>query len=201
VTLEGIDLQAILGHSSAEPAAIEPTSGSRAAPEGRPADAEEDSPRAEGEPEAQPTSAPALDTVFEKMRREIGRATADGGAQNLALAETYVEMGMIDEAVQALGAAVRSPRHRFLAARMLAQLHKQRGDIPAAIEWMERATQVPAPVPEDGHAVMYELGLTLEAEGEAARALAVFLELQAEVGDYRDLVARIERLARAQTGG
>ena len=48
---------------------------------------------------------------------------------------------------------------------------------------------------------MYDLGLTLEETGETARALAVFLELQADAGDYRDVPQRADRLARVQTGG
>ena len=49
--------------------------------------------------------------------------------------------------------------------------------------------------------MLYDLGGTLEALGETARALAVFLELQADAGDYRDVYARADRLARVQTGG
>ena len=41
----------------------------------------------------------------------------------------------------------------------------------------------------------------LEAESETSRALAVFLELQSDAGDYRDVPSRIDRLARVQTGG
>jgi hypothetical protein len=41
----------------------------------------------------------------------------------------------------------------------------------------------------------------LDEAGETSRALAVFLELQSEAGDYRDVPARIDRLARVQTGG
>ena len=39
------------------------------------------------------------------------------------------------------------------------------------------------------------------AAGEIARALAVFLELQADADRYRDVHARIGRLSRVQTGG
>ena len=48
---------------------------------------------------------------------------------------------------------------------------------------------------------LYDLGDTLEAGGETARALAVFLELQADAGDFRDVARRVERLSRVQTGG
>jgi len=48
---------------------------------------------------------------------------------------------------------------------------------------------------------LYDLGLALEDAGETARALAVFLELQATAGEYRDVADRVDRLARVQTGG
>ena len=84
---------------------------------------------------------------------------------------------------------------------MLASISRQRGQLVQAVEWMERALEAPAPSPDAGHGLLYALGETLESLGEVARALAVFLELQAEVGEYRDLQARIDRLARVQTGG
>jgi hypothetical protein len=40
----------------------------------------------------------------------------------------------------------------------------------------------------------------LERAGESARALAVFLELRIDAGEYRDVAARIGRLSRAQSG-
>jgi hypothetical protein len=48
---------------------------------------------------------------------------------------------------------------------------------------------------------LYDLGVLLEEADEVHRALAVFLELQSEAGDYRDVPSRIDRLARAQSGG
>ena len=54
---------------------------------------------------------------------------------------------------------------------------------------------------EEGRALLYDLGVVLDEAGETARALAVFLELQADAGDYRDVPARIDRLARVQSGG
>jgi tetratricopeptide (TPR) repeat protein len=152
-----------------------------------------------------PPSAPAagdLEDVFTGIRKEGSRkAAADQSAQHMKLARTYLEMGMIDEAVNALKTASRSPRQRFEAGSVLARLYKEQGDIPAAIEWFERAAQAPAPTTEEGLALLYDLGLTLEEAGETSRALAVFLELQADAGDYRDVPQRADRLARVQTGG
>jgi hypothetical protein len=49
--------------------------------------------------------------------------------------------------------------------------------------------------------LLYDLGTTLEEVGETARALAVFLELQSEGDEYRDVALRAERLAGMQSGG
>jgi hypothetical protein len=69
------------------------------------------------------------------------------------------------------------------------------------VEWLERAAATPAPTDDEGREVLYDLGCILDTSGETARALAVFIELQADAGEYRDVSARVDRLARAQAGG
>jgi tetratricopeptide (TPR) repeat protein len=158
--------------------------------------------------EAPPPPAPPaprgenLEEVFKGFRKDASRkGTPDQSAQHMKLARTYLEMGLIDEATAALKTAAGSPRQRFEAGSLLARMYKDRGDIPQAIEWFERAAEAPPPNEEDGRALLYDLGLTLEETGETSRALAVFLELQADAGDYRDVPQRADRLARVQTGG
>ena len=139
----------------------------------------------------------SLDDVFQQLRSGAG----DDGAEHIGLARTYLEMGMPDEALGALELAARSPRHRFEASSLLAQLHRDNSDLPAAIEWFERAAEAPAPSPDEARALLYDLGDVLETVGEAARALAVFIELQTEAPGYRDVAIRVTRLARPETEG
>jgi hypothetical protein len=154
---------------------------------------------------APPPPAPgdtALDDVFKDFRDAVTRqGGVDQSAQHMTLARTYLEMGMLEEAITALKNAVRSPRQRFEAGVLLGRLYKSRGDVPHAIEWFERAAEAPAPTADEGRALLYNLAATLEEAGEIARALAVFLELQADAGDYRDVAARVDHLSRVQTGG
>ncbi len=142
----------------------------------------------------------ALDQAFARIRTDA-ESDADFSTQHMTLARTYLEIGMLDEAVASLQTAVRSPRQRFEAAAALGRVYERRGEPTLAIEWLERAAEAPAPTPEAGREVLYDLGLLLDGAGETSRALAVFLELQADAGDYRDVPARIDRLARVQTGG
>ena len=117
--------------------------------------------------------------------------------QGLALYED----GRIDEAVPLLQAASTTPRLRFAAASVVARIFRDRGAVRQAIEWFERAAQSPAPTPEEGHVLLFDLAEALEREGETSRALAICMELQADAGNYRDVAARIDRLAQVRARG
>ena len=121
--------------------------------------------------------------------------------EQLRLAHTYRDMGMSDDAIQALELAARSQRHRFEAAALLGRMHMERGDRSKSLEWLGRAAEAPAPTAEAGRGLLYDLADGLEGLGEHARALAVFAELDAEANSYRDVAARIERLSRVTARG
>jgi tetratricopeptide (TPR) repeat protein len=104
-----------------------------------------------------------------------------------------------DDPVRALEAAARDPRTRVKASADLGRLYIRRGELHRAIEWLERAADGPTATAHEGFAVLYDLADALERLGEPARALAIFIDLDADAGGYRDVSARIERLARAQT--
>jgi tetratricopeptide (TPR) repeat protein len=115
-------------------------------------------------------------------------------------AQEQLRRGMAAEAAAALQAAARVPQFRFRAAAQLGRLSASRGDTRGAVEWLERAAEAPAPTPDEGFAVLYELADALDRLGEPARALAVFLELEADAGLFRDVRTRIEQLTRGAAG-
>jgi tetratricopeptide (TPR) repeat protein len=158
----------------------------------------------EGEPAATPVAATprSLDQVFRGIRDDSSRQSSEeSAAEQYRLALTYHEMGMPEDAIKALEGAARSPRQRFDAASMLGRLYLERKDVPRAIEWLERAAEAPAPTPDAGRALLYDLGQSLENAGEHSRALAVYVELESESGGYRDVAGRIQKLSRAQARG
>jgi tetratricopeptide (TPR) repeat protein len=144
----------------------------------------------------------SLDQVFRGIRDDSNRQSSEeAAAEAYRLALTYHEMDMTDDAIKALETATRSPRQRFDAASMLGRLYLERQDTEHAIEWLERAAEAPAPTPDAGRALLYDLAKVLESAGEHSRALAVFVELEAESGGYRDVAGQIERLSKAQARG
>jgi tetratricopeptide (TPR) repeat protein len=155
-------------------------------------------PRAPGPP--RPTR--DLEDVFSGLRAEAGRVEdTDDSGEHMAIARSYLEMGAPEDAVSSLEIAARSPRYRFAAASALAHIYRDQSDLARAIEWFERAAEAPAPTPEEGHALLYDLGDVLDSMGETARALAVFLELAADAPGFRDVGARVTQLSNAGTEG
>ena len=201
VSKHGIDLGDILGDFD-EPAAPEPPPATAHAASD---DVEVDlsivldkkgpapAPKKAAEP------APDLDSVFGNMREQSARKSGlDEADKEYKRGLALRAKGDIEGCIAALENASRSPKLRFATSRLIARLYRDRKNMEKAVEWLERATQAPAPTSDDGHQALYELADGLEQVGEGARALAVLLELQADAGDYQDVDARISRLSKVQ---
>jgi tetratricopeptide (TPR) repeat protein len=143
-----------------------------------------------------------LDTVFERLRGDQARRSANETArQHYARGAALQEAGDLDGAVEALKEASRAPSLRFEAASLLARIHRTRGQAPQAIDWYERAAEAPAPSADEAHLLLYELAEVLESVGETARALAICMALESEAGNYRDVRTRVNRLSKVQARG
>jgi tetratricopeptide (TPR) repeat protein len=146
-------------------------------------------------------TAPDLDTVFAQMRATATqRDTRIGGAERYERALETLHGGDMEAAIEQLQALARTPLLRFEACSQLGRIFANQGDLAAAVEWFERAADAPAPTVEDGFAVLYDLAVALERMGEADRALAVLLEINADAPEYRDVPQRIRTLSKAQPG-
>ena len=144
-----------------------------------------------------------LTEVFKTLRQRISKAHGGDTVAELhyLLAVALDRAGRADEAKGPLEVAADSVEHRFRAAAMLGRIHRDEGKAAEAVEWYERAAAISPPTPEDGCAVLYDLGTTLEGLQEPDRALAVFLELEAAAADHRDVADRVARLSRTLLGG
>ena len=182
-----------------EQAALAPVEPVASAPS-RPAHAEIDLSVALDEMNEPPEPPPAAVPIAPPLPSRSVRLNGSGDddyKQGLALYED----GRIEEAVPLLQAASTVARLRFTASSVLGRIFRDRGNVGRAIEWFERAAQTPAPTPAEGHVLLFDLAEALESEGETSRALAICMELQADAGNYRDVAARIDRLAKARARG
>jgi tetratricopeptide (TPR) repeat protein len=150
---------------------------------------------------AEPAPEPDLDGVFGNMRTQSAkRSGLDDAEKEYKRGVALRTAGDIDGCIEAFEKAARAPKLRFATSRLIARLYRDRGMMPKALEWLERASQAPAPTADESHQVLFELAEGLEKAGEAARALAVCMELQSDAGPYRDVAERIDRLTKVQAG-
>ena len=99
------------------------------------------------------------------------------------------------EARLTLEAAVADPLHQFAAARQLARMEMETGNLGAALGWLESAAAGTLSA-ADEEELAYDIGVVLERAGEFDRALGVFQEIVAKVGaNYRDVSERIRQLS------
>jgi tetratricopeptide (TPR) repeat protein len=152
-------------------------------------------------PPPEPAQTEDLESVFGNMRDQARRSGLDDAEKEYKRGLALRKAGDIDGCIEALQKASRAPKLRFATSWLIARLYRDRDMMPQALEWLERASQAPPSSTEDGHQVLYELADALEKSGEAARALAVCMELESDATGYRDVAARIDRLTKVQAEG
>jgi hypothetical protein len=146
-----------------------------------------------------PAAGASLEAVFEAMRpRGADYRTVAEGAELYERGVRRIEDGDVRDGLADLAEAARVPAFRFPAAARLGREYVVRGHAHAGIEWLERAAEMPPPTRDAGLAVLYDLGVALDAVGESTRALAVMMEIEADEPNYRDVRQRLEVLTRLE---
>jgi tetratricopeptide (TPR) repeat protein len=149
----------------------------------------------------EPSHASDLDSVFAYWRAQALHGDEQSASQTLSLAETYLAVGLRHEARPLLENAARDPVCQARAARLLAKLHHEEGRPVDAITWLERAVDAQEADISERLTSLRELGGLLESVGEAARALAVWLEAQSLVPGDPEVEERVAQLSHAVPRG
>ena len=141
-----------------------------------------------------------LESFFEELRGKVARDQEVRAREQLDRGVECLADSRFDEAIASFEEAARTPAMRFQASSHLARICLGRDDLQAAVDWLERALDAPAPAPEDRVALMYDLADTLARQGEGSRAMALFMEVESELSGYRDVRDRIAQLSQAEIG-
>jgi tetratricopeptide (TPR) repeat protein len=141
-----------------------------------------------------------LESFFEELRGKIARDQETRAREQLDRGLEHLADNRVDDAIASLEEAARMPAMRFEASSHLARISLGRGDLQAAADWMERALKAPAPAVGDRLEIMYDLADTLARQGEASRAMALFMEVDSESSGYRDVRERIAHLSHTEIG-
>ena len=143
--------------------------------------------------EQQPADIPADPLEAWLDSTEVSAAT-----DALATAERMRTAGNIEGAAAVLEALMDTPGLRPFVGVRLAQFYREQGNCIKALRCLELTAEQPPLDDDSGHALAYELGLTLESMGNRQDALGVYRELLSEVGPaFRDVAARADCLSAA----
>jgi tetratricopeptide (TPR) repeat protein len=114
-----------------------------------------------------------------------------------ALGEVLLSAGRIDDAIGEFQRAVKDPRKRIDALGMLGECFIQKGLYDLAARQLEKALEEsPGLNSERGKAVVYNLGVLREKQGDIAAAKEQFLKVyEVDVG-FRDVADKVTKLSQ-----
>ncbi|MDX6270785.1 MAG: hypothetical protein QOD28_2008 [Acidobacteriota bacterium] len=152
---------------------------------------------------AQPVSHPELADMFDEFRDEVEADEPASDADyethyNTALA--YREMGLTDQAVEELQAAIAlvAPRDgtpRYLqCCNLLGHCFMQKNMPRPAAMWFKKGLDAPGHSEDEYQALRYELGTAYEQMGDLERAIEIFSEVYGMDVNYRGVAAKLRDL-------
>ena len=118
-------------------------------------------------------------------------------ALRFSLGEVLLSAGRIDEAIGEFQRAVKDPRKRIDALALLGECFIQKGLYDLAARQLEKALdESPGLNSERGKAVVYNLGVLREKQGDIAAAKEQFLKVyEVDVG-FRDVADKVTKLSQ-----
>jgi tetratricopeptide (TPR) repeat protein len=136
-----------------------------------------------------------LSEIFREFRKgvdkQLGKEDYDT-RYNLGIA--YKEMGLIDEAIAEFQLAAKDETRLLECSSMLGICFVEKGMPKLAVKWFEKGLAVPGRTPEEYQGLRYDLAAAHEADGDTARALALYTELFGQDATFRDVAAKVREL-------
>jgi len=102
------------------------------------------------------------------------------------------EQGKLDEAIGQFQQAQRNPQRRIDALYLMGRCFKAKGQYDIAAAQLQKAEEELPTMDSQKMAILYELGETLEAQGDMEQALSHFKQIYAVDIGYKDVAEKIE---------
>jgi tetratricopeptide (TPR) repeat protein len=137
-----------------------------------------------------------MSTTIEEYNIRVAEHPTDM-ALRFALGEEFLKAGRLDEAVAEFQKAVKDPRKRIEALGLLGECFLQKGLYDLAARQLEKALEEsPGLNSERGKAVVYNLGVLREKQGNLNAAKEQFLKIYEVDVSFRDVAERVTRLSQ-----
>lgn len=136
------------------------------------------------------------DVTIEEYNVRVAEHPTDM-ALRFALGETLLKAGRLDEAIGEFQRAVKDPRKRVDALGFLGECFIQKGLYDLAARQLEKALEEsPGLNSERGKAVVYNLGVLREKQGDLAAAKEQYLQVYEVDVNFRDVADKVTRLSK-----
>ena len=162
---------------------------------------------------AAPALAPAdtwfetVNDIFDNIQTETGKVRFGEGADNgdaqsqYDLGLAFHEMGLYDEAINALRQAAEDPERRVRCLILQGACLRDKGELQLAENALRALLASPLLSVEDSCALKYELALTCTALGKSNEAWELLGEVEQIDPAYRDISARLHDASEGKSIG
>ncbi|MFZ3207601.1 MAG: tetratricopeptide repeat protein [Geobacteraceae bacterium] len=118
---------------------------------------------------------------------------------NLGIA--YMEMGLMDEAINEFQSAVVDPHRKLDCLTLQGVCYRDKGDMETAEQVFQAVIEMDGITPEGILSLKYELALLYEATGRKDEALLTYLDIQAVMSGFRDTQQKLVELMGKEAAG
>jgi tetratricopeptide (TPR) repeat protein len=138
-----------------------------------------------------------VESVFAQFKKGVAAQIAEDDTDtHFDLGIAYKEMGLIDDAIGEFEISAKSPKRACTALTMVGMCHHEKGDLPRAVGFFERALSQPGKSAAEELALHFEIANAYELTGQLEKSLANFEKVAARDRTYRNVSGRIDQLKR-----
>jgi tetratricopeptide (TPR) repeat protein len=138
-----------------------------------------------------------LDEIVDRFQAGVQDQVSDDAESQYALGVSFLEMGLPEQAMEALRASANSPQLRGRAAELVGRCLMDLGRFEEAVQEFRTTLADPKLDPGTMLGVRFELGLALEAAGRADEALAEFEHVHQARPSYPEAATKIRSLRQS----
>ena len=134
----------------------------------------------------------SVDELFSAFREGVEKQVkVDDYDTHYNLGIAYKEMMLLDPAIEEFKIAMGDPERTLECCSMLSICEQARGDLAAAVGWLQQGILAPGFPPEDSVGLRYDLGEIYLLQGHTDLAMEEFRAVHGMDPDYRDVAVRL----------
>jgi tetratricopeptide (TPR) repeat protein len=138
-----------------------------------------------------------LHDLVARFTQEVQEQVSGDAESHYALGVSYLEMGLVDQAIESLRAAGKVPAFRASSFELIGRCLLDHGRFDEAVKEFHTALDHPSIVGDVALQMRFQLGLALEASGRLDEALDQFEIIYAAQPSFADAVLKIRVLKKA----